>query len=285
MQATPEHLSDEELLLFSDQELPAQTAATARAHVAQCQMCRSRLTALETALADFIDFQEQAVQPIESRSAGPRSLLKARLTEAKAPIRETRNTIFGIGIGRQLASACLALLLVSGGSWAIRHSLQQRTTLDSARVEAVALPRRMLTPGSARPIPVADLCSSEDLQNDPPVDPSLEQAVFQEYGLSASAKGTYELDYLITPALGGAKDMQNLWPQPDSTTWNAHAKDQLEDHLHDLVCQGKVQLTTAQSEIATDWIAAYKRRFHTNAPLSNAASIIPKMAPKKPQTS
>jgi len=38
----------------------------------------------------------------------------------------------------------------------------------------------------------------------------------------------YEVDYLITPELGGATDIRNLWPYGD-TVWNAHVKDQLED--------------------------------------------------------
>ena len=109
-----------------------------------------------------------------------------------------------------------------------------------------------------------------------PVNPSVEQAVFSEYGVPLSSKNSYEVDYLISPALGGTNDIQNLWPEPyTSTPWGARAKDDLEDHLHELVCQGKLPLSTAQNEIASDWIAAYKRYFHTDTPLSNAASIVP----------
>jgi hypothetical protein len=50
-------------------------------------------------------------------------------------------------------------------------------------------------------------------------------------------------------------------------------KDQLEDHLHELVCQGKVQLTTAQNEIATDWISAYKRYFNTDKPQPHPTTV------------
>ena len=144
------------------------------------------------------------------------------------------------------------------------------------KAEAIALPRRTLTPGSTRAVQVADLCSTQDLDNDPPVNPSLEQAVFKEYGVPASSKKNYALDYLITPALGGADNIRNLWPQPYSSTWNARVKDQLEDHLHELVCQGRVQLATAQNDIASDWIAAYKRYFNTDKPepsLSTAANV------------
>lgn len=79
----------------------------------------------------------------------------------------------------------------------------------------------------------------------------------------------YEVDYLITPALGGADDIGNLWPQSYSATiWNAHVKDALEDRLHELVCRGDVDLTTAQREISRDWISAYKKYFHTDRPIN-----------------
>jgi hypothetical protein len=140
------------------------------------------------------------------------------------------------------------------------------------RAQAVALPRRTLTPGSVRAIQLAELCSTQDLENDPPVNPNLEQAVFNEYGVPASSTKDYSLDYLITPALGGSDNIRNLWPEPDSSAWNSKVKDQLEDHLHELVCQGKVQLTTAQNDIATDWIAAYKRYFNTDRPEASAST-------------
>jgi hypothetical protein len=44
-------------------------------------------------------------------------------------------------------------------------------------------------------------------------------------------------------------------------------KDALEDRLHSMVCEGKLDLRTAQRDIATDWIAAYKKYFHTDRPL------------------
>ena len=128
------------------------------------------------------------------------------------------------------------------------------------------MPRRALTPGAVLPVAVDELCRTTGVANDPPVNPTIQQAVFKEYGLANLSGIGYALDYLITPALGGSGDIKNLWPQPSSSTWNARVKDQLEDHLHELVCQGKVQLTTAQNEIATDWISAYKRYFNTDKP-------------------
>jgi hypothetical protein len=49
--------------------------------------------------------------------------------------------------------------------------------------------------------------------------------------------------------------------------WNSRVKDALEERLHEMVCSGQLDLTTAQHDIATDWIAAYRKYFHTNNPL------------------
>ena len=43
-------------------------------------------------------------------------------------------------------------------------------------------------------------------------------------------------------------------------------RDVLESRLHELVCQGKMPLATAENGIATDWIGAYKKHFHTDRP-------------------
>ena len=57
------------------------------------------------------------------------------------------------------------------------------------------------------------------------------------------APSEYELDYLITPELGGVGDARNLWPQRyDSDVWNARVKDDLERLLPRLVCDGAVDL-------------------------------------------
>ena len=98
---------------------------------------------------------------------------------------------------------------------------------------------------------------------------SIERVVFQEYGIADAAPTDYELDHLITPELGGASDIENLWPEPhNSTIWNSYVKDDLETRLHQLVCAGKLDLPSAQRDIATDWISAYKKYFHTDRPLS-----------------
>jgi hypothetical protein len=101
----------------------------------------------------------------------------------------------------------------------------------------------------------------------------LSSAVFKEYGISGAHPADYEIDYLIAPGLGGTEDIHNLWPEPyTSAAWNAHVKDSLEEYLHESVCAGKLDLRTAQSDISHDWIAAYKKYFHTDKPLPEAST-------------
>jgi hypothetical protein len=100
---------------------------------------------------------------------------------------------------------------------------------------------------------------------------SLREQVFREYGIVNPRPEDYEIDYLIAPGLGGAEDIHNLWPEPTSSSaWNARVKDALEERLHQLVCDGELDLPTAQRAIATDWITAYKKYLGTERYVSQA---------------
>jgi len=135
------------------------------------------------------------------------------------------------------------------------------------------LPNHRLTPGQADPsLTKEKLCSKKfhtgSVRN---VDDSLKQRVLSSYRirdcvLHAGKKKLplcgrlYEFDHLISIWLGGAETQKNLWPERLAGQWGARVKDKLEDHLHSLVCKGKISLKQAQHEIATDWIASYKKR-------------------------
>jgi hypothetical protein len=120
---------------------------------------------------------------------------------------------------------------------------------------------------------MSDVCSMAHEEVVATVSTSLRQQVFREYGIASDHAGEYEIDYLITPGLGGADDIHNLWPESfTSSTWNAHVKDGLEEHLHEMVCAGTLDLPTAQHDIATNWIAAYQKYFHTEKPLPGLRS-------------
>jgi hypothetical protein len=274
------HLSDEELLLFSDQELASRHASRAREHVGCCERCRGRLKELENTSAAFADLHEREIQAMKSHSLNARNLLKTRLSESSRQIKGSRSAKFG-NLGVQPLAACLTFLLVLGGVWTVQHFERTRFNHDAMKADAIVLPSRRLTPGSSRVVQIADLCRNQNFANDPPVNPSVEKAVFREYGVPSASKMNYELDYLITPSLGGTGNIQNLWPQPYSAVWNARVKDQLENHLHEMVCQGQVPLTTAQNDIASDWIAAYKRYFNTDRPESGSSTGSANVRPRR----
>ena len=271
MQTTPSHLTDEELLLVADREASPRDTAKAREHLSQCAPCRERMGRLEQTLTDFISLHEathsSSMLPPDSRAA-----LKSRLADAARSTSVPSWFPIGVMPG-QVAAACFAMLIVAASVWGMRNIASRQQRGRSSDMVASALPQRRLTPGVAHTVRIEDLCSAQGIENDPAVDPSLEQAVFKEYGLQGTAQNSYEIDFLITPALGGAEDIHNLWPQPYTSTWNSRTKDQLENHLHELVCQGKVQLSTAQGEIATDWISAYKRYFNTDKPQPSTRAI------------
>jgi hypothetical protein len=74
------------------------------------------------------------------------------------------------------------------------------------------------------------------------------------YGHPGDLLSGYEEDHLISLELGGApSDAANLWPEPQASP---NPKDTIENHLHSLVCSGRLPLAEAQHRIATDWSTA-----------------------------
>jgi hypothetical protein len=254
------HISDQDLLSWIDGELSAQHASKVKLHIRACWTCRTRVAELEQAITEFVQLHRQEsdgrIPPIE----GPRSLLRARLAEQHAP--SSARTWFG---GMTRVAAAIAIVVFLTGIAALRY--------HTARVElrpwaSNATPNLALTPGATVPVSVHDVCSGNLPANDPAVPDPLKQQVLQEYGLANVSNTDYQIDYLVTPKLGGAANIRNLWPEPSvHTPWNAHVKDVLEDRLNYLVCSGQLDLATAQHEVSTDWVAAYKKYFRTNEPI------------------
>jgi hypothetical protein len=121
-------------------------------------------------------------------------------------------------------------------------------------------PDPRLTPGDTFAVDSAQLCVQGYSRSVRYVPPELKRAVYAEYGIVHHLAGDYEIDHLIPLSLGGSNDIKNLWPESTRTApWNSFVKDQLEAVLHELVCAGQLDLASAQREIATDWIAAYRR--------------------------
>lgn len=262
MKREDSHLSDRELIMAMDGELPQRDAGRIDSHLAACWTCRSRKLELERSVTDFVGvYQGGLASP--PQSAGPRAKLKAQLEQlAQAkPAWQTGLRLFPARTGwiAVAAACCLGLI------WLAATLLAP----DRSAVRAVTAPNPNLTPGAAVLVDQNEVCREIE-PNNKEVPVALKRRVFEEYGLAHAETRAYEVDYLITPALGGADDIRNLWPHSYSNTeWNAKVKDALENQMRNMVCDGRLDLTTAQRELATNWIGAYKKYFHTDRPISS----------------
>jgi hypothetical protein len=265
------HLDDRELVMALDGELPAKDAKRVRSHLEACWTCRARQHELEKAVSNFVQLHKQSEPAPFSSASGPRALLKARMGEMAeqrtSPLQTLRRWRPRAGSRYAWVGGTIAAVLL-GAIVADRMFMER-----PAPAVVFAAPNPSLTPGAAVFEPPKQLCQ-ESLSKNKDVPANLRRRVLAEYGVANAPEQAYEVDYLITPALGGSDDIHNLWPHSYAhTEWNAGVKDQLEDHLRSMVCQGQLDLPTAQRDIAANWIEAYKKYFHTDRPLraQNAA--------------
>lgn len=241
-----------------DGELSRRRNSAVRRHLAHCWTCRSRMQELEETITDFVRVYRESCDPKLPSSLPSRALLSARLSElAINGPQSPWQRIAGAWRVRRFAYVLCTFVLAVGTLLLWQSS---RTTLASS-------PNPRWTPGAALPLTEAAVCSTVPAKRSHAQLAIIGKEIFEEYGIRDAEDGHYELDYLIDPDLGGSDDARNLWPQPYSVSWNAHVKDALEAHLRELVCAGKLTLAEAQHDISVDWIAAYKKYFHTDHPL------------------
>jgi hypothetical protein len=272
------HLSDQEILLVTDDELVPSQRIRVHAHLDSCAACRERLAEVKFTLAEFALLRRSDASKQELPLADvPRAMLQARLAESAASRRRGWWPALDLftPVRSEWAVVGAALLFAVLGIWAIRHQEARSSEAGPplAETELGPIPNKDLTPGATLHVTRAEVCRAAGPVETHPIPASMRQKVFQEYQTPESHAAEYEVDFLITPGLGGADDIKNLWPEPyTSTVWNAHVKDALEDRLHDMVCSGQLDLATAQRDIATDWISAYKKYFHTQSPVSSPSN-------------
>jgi anti-sigma factor RsiW len=267
------HLTREELLSFIDGELPPHRTARATAHLTSCATCRARRDRIDNTLGLVTSGYRKDVAAGELASS--RQTLHVSLTQTRRQMdrftRTLRESWHAVTPAWALVTAVAAIAL---------FAMELRPTSTSgfeivAAAEAGALPIASLTPGATVPLEAAELCASRRGPQQHRLPASIRQGVLRKYRMEHLAPSEYELDFLITPELGGSAEPANLWPERyQQPVWNARVKDELEELLPRLVCAGRLRLDVAQRDIATDWIAAYRKYFHTNAPLRlNAAGL------------
>jgi len=277
------HISDVDLLLAADGELPARRFDDIHAHLSACWDCRARMAEVEATIADFVRAHRHALDHQLPPIDRARALLRVQLAELRShPSVHSSRWLFRANWPVKTALLVTTVLLVAATLGVlffphfVTNSPWRRTDSSSLSLERGAEPNPFLTPGATRIAAISDVCSMPREQVVSDVPASLRQEVLHEYGIVNFRPDEYEIDFLIAPGLGGIEDIHNLWPQPAaSRTWNAHVKDALEERLHEMVCAGKLDLSTAQRDIATDWIAAYKKYFHTDSPFSVRSHLSP----------
>lgn len=264
------HPSNQELLLAADAELSDRRIEEIKSHLTTCWECRVRMQELEGAIGDFVRIHHGNFDPLLPPVSGSRALLKAQLDQLASSDPSGSRQRLQLFSWRRIiqlsmaASVVAFIFVVTLGRWPSRGE----PTMYASFVP-MSVPTATVTPGVAQSATREQVCTGNQGKNrDVPV--ALRRRVFDLYGIPRADPRAYEVDYLITPALGGSDDIRNLWPQSYSATiWNARVKDDLEERLHELVCAGDLDLETAQQQISTDWIAAYKKYFRTDRPIES----------------
>jgi hypothetical protein len=235
------HLLDHELLMAADGELSERRQKQIRRHLQSCWTCRTRMAAVESTIADVVGCYHSLLEAQMPPGNGSEALLRARLgAESLSAVHRLH--------WPWLALAAGVFLIATLTTFAFRNQ------------QGPVVPNPSLTPGETLPVSKSEVCQANTKGDNQEVPNDLRQAVFTEYGLNNNSRNAYEVDFLITPALGGSASIRNLWPEPyNSRSWNAHTKDILEHRLRTLVCDGELDLATAQRDIATNWVEAYKK--------------------------
>jgi len=145
----------------------------------------------------------------------------------------------------------------TGGSTtgAYQFGVQTKT---SGCVASGGLPDHACTPGDIFANATKDeICVPGYASSVRDVPQSVKEAVYAAYGIASRNPGEYEVDHLVNLSIGGSNDISNLWPEAANPTPGFHQKDQVEVYLQDQVCSGKMDLRTAQIQIATNWLQVY----------------------------
>jgi hypothetical protein len=125
---------------------------------------------------------------------------------------------------------------------------------------ALIRPDPKLTPGDTLDVTKTEVCVPGYSKKIRDVPEEVKREVYERYAIKSHEPGDNEVDHLISLSLGGSNSIKNLWPESRRTErWNANVKEQLADRLHKLVCDGKVDLKTAQTDMASDWVKAYMK--------------------------
>jgi anti-sigma factor RsiW len=255
MPAQERHLTDREILQGLDGELTESRRPALDRHLSECAICGARRAEIASTAAAMSADYRSTMTPSPGVDFSRARLEAALAREANEQNRSRFTPASSIAVAAMVVLAATATMYFRAPAHApetVHHGL--------------SLPVASITPGATWDVSVDELCMGATRTR--PITDAMRAEVLSAYGVENVPSDEYELDYLITPELGGATDVRNLWPQRyGSPVWNARVKDELEELLPRLVCSRELDLATAQRDMASDWIAAYKKYFNTEVPL------------------
>jgi len=118
----------------------------------------------------------------------------------------------------------------------------------NGRAEDLLLPNPKLTPGKI---------ARRD-QDQHGVSVAMEQKVFKRYRIPWTRRAEFKIDHLIPVELGGADNVENLWPQNLRVKpYGAERKELLTRCLLLRIAEGRMTLAQAQTAMQEDWIDAF----------------------------
>ena len=201
------HISDEDLVRCAHGEPPSQRAAGVDAHLEACWDCRARMESVQSAMTSFVRAHHAELEGQLPPAAGPRALLRARLVQlaSEQPVEWWKRALqFGSSLAGVAVVGSLLIAIASGTLW-LRHAGQRGLGSTTTLLDMETAPNPGLTPGATREVTISEVCSvpQEEVVRD--VSVSLRQKVLHEYGIADARREDYEIDYLITPRLGGLR--------------------------------------------------------------------------------
>jgi hypothetical protein len=200
------------------------------------------------------------VPTIRSRMAWPLALLVGACTAAipRAPPAATPPAVSTLAAPVATAASSPAANLREPSASSVSYC-PPPPTKGSAFTVRGPLPDPTFTPGAVMTTDMTVVCQHSTKERRR-VSSEVHREAFAEYGLSyPQARGAFEVDHLIPLELSGDNTIANLWPEAAEPVPGFHEKDRVENFLHKQVCSGAMRLADAQRQIATDWIAVWRR--------------------------
>ena len=130
------------------------------------------------------------------------------------------------------------------------------------------LPDHVLTPGAINPnVTQANIQQTVCVKGftkkiRPPASytNNIKRQQLETYYKGQGEMSSVEEDHLVPLIAGGHPTaIENLWPEPRISEWNADKKDRLEFVLYKMVCTQEISLAEAQHAMATNWIDAWQQ--------------------------